>query len=169
MAEDAKEGLAAAVDLLMGQTQAGTGARAAEQLALLPSASAVEDASADDEAAERSGPGRPPGSRNKRTQDWVDFIGARYRSPLLFLAETFTRPVELLARELGTTKLEAFKLQVDAAKNLAPFVHQKQPLAVQVSASGEVLLTIVAPGVSAPGDGAKLLEAEVVPTSEENQ
>jgi hypothetical protein len=94
------------------------------------------------------GVGRPPGALNKRTSDWVDHILSNYPSPLVFLAKTMARPVELLAVELGTTKDEAFKLQIDAAKNLAPYVHQKQPLGVNVDTRGVIHLTLEAPGES---------------------
>lgn len=178
MAEDRKEGLAAAVDALMGQTGQTQGraealaAMRAEQLALLPSPVAIEDAAAGDEQAQRRGPGRPAGSRNRSTNDWVDFIAARYRSPLLFLAETFTRPAAQLAAELGCDRLEAFKLQVTAAKELAPYMHQKQPVAVAISAEGEVTLHLVMPRPAAPtqpGDGAILIEPPSSTDSEQNQ
>jgi hypothetical protein len=169
MAEDRKEGLAAAVALLMpetGQTQGRAEALAAlrgEQLALLPSPIAIEDAGADEDGARRAGPGRPPGSRNRSTNEWVDFIAARYRSPLLFLAEAYTRPAQQLAAELGCDRVEAFKLQVKAAETLAPYMHQKQPLAVAISTEGEVTLMLVQPAPAAPaqpGDRAILIENE---------
>lgn len=168
MSDEKKEGLTAAVALMMaetGQTQGRAQAMAAlrgEQLALLPSGIAIEDAGADDEAAKRSGPGRPPGSRNRSTNDWVDFIAARYRSPLLFLAEAYSRPAAQLAIELDCSRQKAFELQLDAAKNLAPYMHQKQPLAVAISADGEITLMLVQPKAAAaqPGDHAILIENE---------
>jgi len=96
------------------------------------------------------GPGRPKGSRNKRTDEWVDYLLRGRRPPLLVLAETYSRPVDQLAKELSITKGEAFKLQLLAAKELAPYVHQKQPLAVQVDARGVVTLVI---GGDLPGGG----------------
>ena len=88
------------------------------------------------------GPGRPKGSRNKRTDEWVDYLLRGRRPPLLVLAETYSRPVDQLADELSITKGEAFKLQLLAAKELAPYVHQKQPLAIQVDERGVVRLVI---------------------------
>lgn len=126
------------------------GFQRAEQLALLPTPVAIEDATAAEEAAQRRGPGRPVGSKNKRTADWIDFILGRYRSPLLFLAETYSRPVEDLARELGCKPKEAFEIQVAAARDLAPYVHQKQPMAVEVSSQGLVQL-VIQTGLDAPG------------------
>lgn len=155
MAEsDPAAGLVTAIDLLMGLDPAGTAARAAEQLALLPTPAAVE------EAREPRGPGRPPGARNRSTSEWVDYIANRYRDPRLFLAEAYSRPAEGLARELGCTRLEAFQLQVKAAEGLLPYMAQKQPAAIQISAAGEISLVLVAPQATleASGDTAIVIE-----------
>lgn len=88
------------------------------------------------------GPGRPAGSKNKNTQEWRDYILGRFTSPLIALGDTFTRGVADLAKELGCTKLEAFKLQIQAAKELAPYVHQKMPIAVDAGEGGLIHLTI---------------------------
>lgn len=142
-------GLGAAIELAMRRAadHRGHALLPAQQLGLLPDQEAATPAG---EGGKR--PGRPPGSVNKRTAEWVEYIEARYRSPLVFLAEAFNRPVGVLAAELGCEPLEAFKLQVDAAKNLAPYLHQKQPLAVQVDGKGVVYLQLEDP--NAPSDGA---------------
>jgi hypothetical protein len=114
-----------------------------EQLDLLGGQQA---ANVESEAPRVRGAGRPPGALNKRTSDWTDHILANYQSPLVFLAKTFSRPVELLAAELGASKADAFALQIDAAKNLAPYVHQKQPLAVNVDSRGVIQLILETPG-----------------------
>lgn len=166
---DTKSGIKAAVDELTADDVQAF--KREEQLSLLPTPSAVEDAGADDETAERAGPGRPAGSRNKRTTEWTDYILSRHRSPLLFLAETYTRPVEDLARELGCKLEEAFKHQITAAKELAPYVHQKQPVALQVDQHNVVQLVVEAPR---PGDQAALpaeaglvvIEGEIVEKQE---
>lgn len=161
-----KLGLQTAVGALMERGEAGDLARRAEQLSLLPSDAALGDVAASDEAAQRHGPGRPAGSRNRRTDEWMEFILARYRSPLVFLAEAYTRPVAQLASELACTREEAFKLQVTAARELAPYLHQKQPVAVNVSGSGVVSLVIEAPELGAvqprKGDDALVVEAAIV-------
>lgn len=137
----------------------------AEQLALLPTDANVAEAGEADDVAQRAGPGRPAGSRNRRTSDWTDFILTRYRSPLLFLADTYTRPVDDLAREIGCDRDEALKIQIDAAKNLAPYVHQKQPVAVEVDGKGVVTLILEGFGgqpAALPGDAAVVIEGEIV-------
>lgn len=141
MADDTerKEGLAAAVETAHELWQELRQEQAAEQLPLLPSLAARETG---EEAEQRAGPGRPRGSRNRRTQEWVDYLLARYPSPLVALAETYSRPTAELATELACKRDEAFKLQLMAARELAPYLHQKQPVAVEVDARGEVNLVI---------------------------
>ena len=115
-------------------------------------------------SAGRSGPqgGRPAGSRNRRTQEWVDFILAQYRSPLIVLAETYSRPVEDLARELGCNKLEAFERQQAAAVALAPYLHQRQPQAIEVASQSRGLLLIGELASDGTADGLAIPFAEVV-------
>ena len=172
MGDDHTPGVRPAVDLLlaeMGLSQGGGGAgeraRRDEQLALWPSAAELGIVG-DEERAERRGPGRPAGSRNRTTEQFVQFIRANYRDPRLFLAEVYNRPVEELARQLGCKRDEALKLQITAANDLAPYVAQKQPLAVQVSAAGIVTLNILMPGDPLPGAGAAddgyVIEGEVL-------
>ncbi|PWR24972.1 hypothetical protein [Zavarzinia aquatilis] len=86
--------------------------------------------------------GRPKGAKNKRTEDWVNFILGRYRSPLVGLAEVFSRPVGELAKELGCKPLEAFQLQLRAMDILAPYLHQRLPQAIQIDNKGLPLLAI---------------------------
>ena len=90
--------------------------------------------------APRSGPGRPPGRANKRTEEWRDFLLKRYRSPLIGLAETIARPVGVLALELGCTRLEAFQLQQKAMIELAPYCHGKMPVEINVQGKMPVLI-----------------------------
>ena len=76
--------------------------------------------------------GRPGGSVARKTAEWQAYMLARYRSPLVVMAETFSRSVAELSAELGCTKLEAFDRQLKAADALAPFIHSKMPAAVQL-------------------------------------
>lgn len=163
MSDDRKSGLGAAVEALMPETDLLRAAELpfmkGEQLALLP---VVKDEAAD--LAKRSGPGRPAGSRNKTTNDWRDYILANYRSPLLFLAETYTRPTVQLAAELGCSLERAYQIQQDAAEKLAPYVHQKQAISVEVDLREEMSLTIVPRSGAAPampGDLAKVISVEI--------
>lgn len=160
-----KVGLGAAVEILLAET---VEERAAEQLALLPVPG--DGVGGDEKASERAGKGRPAGSRNKSTMEMVAFIRARYPNPLIFLAQTYSRPVDQLAQELGCKKKEAFDLMVTAAKNLAPYMEQKQPVAVEITDKGVVQLVIVrgvaggglvgADGIELPADFVDITEQD---------
>jgi hypothetical protein len=114
----------------------------AEQLSLIPLRKVEDGAEAVSRGSLARGVGRPPGSKNRRTQEMADYILSRYTSPLIALAETYARPVQDLAKELGCDKLEAFKLQLVAAKELAPYLHQKLPIAIDTGEKGLIHLTI---------------------------
>lgn len=82
--------------------------------------------------AERRGPGRPKGSKNKRTEEWTRYLLASYGSPLEALAKVMRAGPHQLARELGVDLVDAFDRWAKACAELAPYVHQKQPTAVAV-------------------------------------
>lgn len=110
----------------------------------------VEDAgpreAAEGDDGEKRGPGRPAGSRNRRQQAWADWLLSQYRSPLQALAEAANRPLGELLAEIkricevnhiplkadGGFVLELLKFQLRAAVELAPYIHQKQPQAVDL-------------------------------------
>lgn len=140
---DPASGLGTAVAVIQAATGGmGEPAAAVEQppLPLEPS-SAVREIAANTDSSPR-GPGRPPGSKNKRTEEWVEFILSRYRSPLVVLAEVYSRSVVELAKELGCDRLEAFDRQLQAARVLAPYLHQAQPQAVRIDGKGILQLVI---------------------------
>jgi len=97
------------------------------------------------EALKVRGPGRPAGAINKSTAGWRDYILARYPSPLLGLAETYARSVHDLAVELRCTPLEAAKLQHLARVELAPYLHGKMPVEIDIK-GGLPVLQLVALG-----------------------
>lgn len=139
-----KTGLDAVVDRAVSEPQAGPVA-VPEQVSLLPLAvvgELGEDAAGEPVPALPRRGGRPVGARNRKTQEWVDFILRRYPSPLVALAETMSRPVGELAHELGCTKLEAFDRQIEAAKHLAPYLHQKLPTELNVATRPGVNLVL---------------------------
>lgn len=86
--------------------------------------------------------GRPQGARNRATREWMEFFLARYRSPLVGLAEVYSRPARQLAEELGCDLLEAGKLQLAAMQALLPYVHQKQPMAIEAAGKTRGLLIL---------------------------
>lgn len=117
------------------------------------------------------GPGRPPGAKNKSTDEWSRYILSRYRSPLIALAEIASATPHRLADELSrhltgdkrVTELQALELIVKAAEKLAPYLHQKQPLALDGGGAG--LLQIVIGDVG----GGQLGEARLLPIEEHDE
>lgn len=116
----------------------------AEQLAL------AIDAGGDRQVAvqEARRAGRPRGSVNRRSAQFRTWYLTRFVHPLEALGETISRPVDVLAAELGCTRLEAFQLQQRAAVELAPYLEGKMPVTVDLTARSDVRLFI--PGVNAP-------------------
>lgn len=122
-------------------------------------------------AGDRPRGGRPPGARNRRTEEWVDFLLARYRSPLVVLAETYSRPADVLAAELGISRAEAFAMQLTAARELAPYVHARHAPAAPAptTAAVELVLTGVSPPADAVGEGEDPATIDVLATSPESE
>lgn len=171
MSNAPRHGAAAAVDRVVRPATRKEREAAARQ-AMLPLAPAGEVEAAPVEApAERRGPGRPPGAVNRRTAEWTAYLLGRFQSPLVAMAEAYSRPTAELARELGCTKAKAFELQMQAARDLAPYLHQRQPQAVQLDANHQVvMLTIADPGAAAgAGDGGGMTIDVVTGGTQRNQ
>ncbi len=159
MAEGEKQGAVAAIEAIGAGDPPGAGS--AGQAELFD----AEDAPTPlGDAVGRSGPkgGRPRGSRNRRTAEWCDYILGQYRSPLVVMAETYSMPVEELAEKLGCDKLDAFKAQQAAAAALAPYIHQRQPQAIELPEHTRGLLVIGDLGADGAADALSIPFAEVV-------
>lgn len=133
-----KSGLKTAVAALHDPAAPVPGAEAVEQLEMLPLTKKAEEK----QIVMDRRRGRPPGAKNKNTQEWRDYLLSRYSSPLEALAQTYSLPVEELRTMVGGTLLDAYKLQLQAAKELAPYLHQKMPLAIDTGDQGLIQLTI---------------------------
>lgn len=93
--------------------------------------------------AKRTGlPGRPAGSPNKRTVEMASYLLSRYKSPLETLAQIQATPIAELAASLGCTALEALQEIRLAAIALKDHVHSKMPVAVDVTNTKVIYLTI---------------------------
>lgn len=116
-------------------------------------------------AREPGRPGRPPGARNRNSQEWARFILTRFRSPLLAMAELASRPVHELARELEVSADEAARIILTAARDLAPYLHSRQPQALEVPEGAGLTIVINT------GDAERALAAGTVEAMpiEENQ
>lgn len=146
-----------------------------EQLELIRDEQPGRDAGAAVIAAEKRGRGRPAGALNKRNAKFREQLLALAPHPALALARAYSTPVELLAAQLGCTKLEAAQLGIRAAAELLPYVESKQPVAVAVKHAHDVVLVMPGNGVSAEqldaiaseiadaaADGIEWAEAEIV-------
>jgi len=145
-----KVGLKSAVAELHNPADPVPGSENAEQMALLPG---LPLDSVQESHGVRTGPGRPPGAKNKNTEAWRKFLLSKHRSPLEVLAQTYGMSVEMLAKRLGATdeevnkltlsqRLEIFRVMIQAAKELAPYLHQKMPQAIEAGEGGLIQLVI---------------------------
>lgn len=101
---------------------------------------------------ERRPRGRPLGSKNRASEAFRTWLLARYTSPLVGLCEMYSRSVHALAREMGFESdtrrakpeelLELLKIQLQCLKEVAPYVHSRQPIAIDAGQNGLVNLTI---------------------------
>ena len=107
------------------------------------------------DVARRQGPGRKPGSRNKRNGKFRDQILALGPHPAIALQRAYSTPVDVLAAQLDCTKLEAATLAIRAATELLPYIEGKQPVTVDLREKHDVVLIMA----GAPGVGAAELDA----------
>lgn len=90
---------------------------------------------------ERTGPGRRPGSLNKKTLAVKAMFAAKgYRDPLLFLGEMYSAdPVALRGLlnlhegEAKSSLLEVLQFQRACAAEVAPYIHGKMPMRIDIS------------------------------------
>lgn len=142
MADGLKTAVAEAMDEFDGEAepvQAFLPLVAPGELAHLPSDPAARGRAI---VAAPRGAGRPKGAKNKSTEAWRAFIIGRHGSPLEVLAQTWSRPVEVLADQLKCDLADAFEIQQRAAIAALPFLHGKMP--VEVAIKGELPTLILA-------------------------
>ncbi|EKF43319.1 hypothetical protein NA8A_04788 [Nitratireductor indicus C115] len=108
-----------------------------------------------------TGPGRPKGARNKTTRDLAKLIQATGRDPLLAMAEIVATPIDVIARTLGCKKIEAAEYHRKVMSDLAPYVHQKLPTAVQVQGATAGML-VIQMGNTGPGGGGEGLPMRLI-------
>lgn len=114
--------------------------------------------------------GRPLGSPNRRTEAVTAWLLSQHRHPLSVIMEAYSMsPVELCAK-IGVTPssdnlLDVLKLQMRMAEAALPYVAQKLPQAVQVSAEAGVSISIEGVSIPALGGAAEnsgpLIEGEL--------
>lgn len=130
MAEDRKPGVKAAVEALAAAELDAFALDRAEQLPLL-----AEDEAGRELVERARGRGRPPGAKNKRTQELAEAIHRRFGNPVVELAKLYAFvPVEVLAQRLKCDLVEAAKLQREALATVAKYTDQMMPQAVELDA-----------------------------------
>lgn len=92
--------------------------------------------------------GRPRGAMNRRSAEFRRWYLEKFPHPLEAMGQALARPVDVLAAELGCSRLEAFQTQMQAARELAPYLEGKMPVAVDVRMASDLRLFI--PGINAP-------------------
>ena len=89
---------------------------------------------AETENDRRRGVGRPKGSANKRNTQVFDYLEALgHRDPLVTLSLIQSADTEQLATLLACDKIDALRIQAQAAKDMLPFKYAKKPLEVEVN------------------------------------
>ncbi len=177
MAGDKQTGLTAALDLDgKARELGGEGEDAPVQHEMFAGSSVFGTLRTGDGKTVPGAPGRPKGARNRSTRDLVKLIEATGRHPILAMAEIVATPIDVIARTLGCTKLEAAEYHRKVVSDLAPYVAQKLPTAVQVQGADAGMLVINLGGLAGGGDGGhRALGGQLVdlsaadPDSEENQ
>lgn len=110
-------------------------------------------------------PGRPKGSKNRRTEAVTAWLLTQHRHPLSVMMEAYSMSPRDFAQAIGIsspdpdTLLDIVKLQLRMAEAVAPYVAQKLPQAVQVEGGAALTLNFggvhLGPqtGVSSPARG----------------
>ena len=110
-------------------------------------------------------PGRPKGSKNRRTEAETAWLLQQHRHPLAVMMEAYSMAPADFAKAIGIsspdpdTLLDIVKLQLRMAEAVAPYVAQKLPQAVQVEGGAALTLNFggvhLGPqtGVSSPARG----------------
>lgn len=141
------DGLGGALEQAIAQ--AGIPAPAEEQLDLIAQEPLLGEIKRGDKTLTR---GRPPGARNKRTQELADYILSRHRHPMEALAEIVDTPIPDLARALGCEKLEAAEYWRKCNELLSRYVLQAMPQAVKVEGATAGMLTVINLNAARPGE-----------------
>jgi hypothetical protein len=88
-------------------------------------------------------PGRPTGSRGKRTKEWQRWFDATGVTPLEFLSKVYREDTLDLAQRLALDFKDALRMQITAAEACLPYVEQKMPMAVEDVSEGQRPVIVV--------------------------
>lgn len=177
-----KIGLAAALAETHDPSRLPGGCQTVEQAALFPLSQTDSQKMAADAGLPAAGKGRPAGAKNKSTQEWRDYLLARFESPLVGIATIATASLPQLRAELNEVcgfhvdrnlsigdAIQLMKIRQEARKELAPYLHSKQPIAIEGGQNGLVQL-IINHGSADQRPASEALDIEFIKTeSESNQ
>lgn len=154
---------------LVGEAKAliDDAAAEAEQMDLLEPLTAEETALAQEELGPMAGPmavvrharetrrrGRPAGSRNRRTDDFVAYLSQFGPDPAVALAKILAESEEAMiarSRQLDPHKRQlsfgdARAMRIRAAEALMPYHHSKKPVAVDATIRGVMVVEEIGHG-----------------------
>lgn len=102
-------------------------------------------------APARRGPGRPEGSKNRLTADLIRFLQARYRDPLLGIADIAATAPMTLARVMvpdgqaitESAVAKAWDMWRACSFELAEYMHTKQPRALTITPDSAPLMNFL--------------------------
>jgi hypothetical protein len=109
---------------------------------------------------ERRRVGRPAGARNRRAEDVAREVIERLGDPLVMLASLAMTPIDEL-RAAGLGLAEAVTEKRLAAIAVLPYLHQRKPLAVDLTNRQAVSLTLII-GDAPAGEAVEFTDAEIV-------
>lgn len=98
--------------------------------------------------------GRPPGARNKRTEDLASYILARHRNPIEAAASIVDTPIADLAKVLKCEMLEAAEFQRKCMELVARYTLQAMPQALKIDTATAGTLMVINLNAPRPGDAA---------------
>lgn len=114
-----------------------------QQVELFEASDPLPDDDRVGEAREPGRPGRPPGARNKATEELRAFARTRYGDPGLKLMELIFSDPKVLAQALGApTAWDVRVKQMEWAQRLVPFFWAAMPQEHKVTAKGAFAVAI---------------------------
>lgn len=107
----------------------------------------------------QQGRGRPRGARNKRNEKIAKWFIAQYGDPLVALGEIMNTPVDVIYEQMilaqggeqkgkRVTGRDAMEFRKSAILDVLPYIHGKQPIAVDFTGKADAVIFI--PGLNAP-------------------
>jgi hypothetical protein len=153
--DDKREAKQGAVVTLLGEALQGALTRTeGKQFALFAPADPLPDDAAPGELDQANKRGRPPGARNKATEELRAFVRARYGDPGIKLLERCFADPKALATALGAPSAwDVAKAQSEWMLRLMPFFWAAMPAELKVQAKGFLAIAMSGqPGAFKPGD-----------------